>query len=141
MQGKEKAKQIKEVRTQFQELQEIKKKMGIATYKQKRTDITNQLKIKRKLFKEERIAKKLKVFGENLSKPHVPNAMEQRQGYHVTPFMKGKIQFGKMFKEKNFKQVRRELNSRGVAFDLTDSWKKYLPSSRNTKEIKSTSNL
>ena len=37
-------------------------------------------------------------------------------------------------KEKNVKQVRRELNTRGVAFDLTDSWTKLLTKLKEHEE-------
>ena len=67
--------------------------------------------------------------------------MEQRQGYYTKLFMKGKIQFGKMLKEKNYKQVRQELDERGLAYGLADSWTKLLTKLKEHKGYQSTSNM
>ena len=48
--------------------------------------------------------------------------METRHGYHITPLIEGKIQFGFLKKENNIVQVRNELQARHVPFQPGSNW-------------------
>ena len=94
----------------------LSERQGIRTYENKRKAVRNSIKNPGTSFKASRIDNKNKVFRENYDKPHVPNALELREGYHINPLIDDNIQIGNMRKDENIEQVRLWLQARIVQF-------------------------
>ena len=72
--------------------------------------------------KKVQIEQNVNVFQSNYNKPHIPNALESQQGYHITPLLLGKIQYEKMKRDENINQVWLELQAHNIQFNRTDNW-------------------
>ena len=127
MQNKSRAMQvIIETDKQKNKLNKIRVRDGKEKYKEARSQVRNSLKCKDAQFKTARIEKKVALFRDNFHKPHLPNQMENRSGFFITPLMQNKIQYGKLKRDENIMQIRRELEARRVNFEASDNWTRLL---------------
>lgn len=117
MQGKQKTKiLVREL------LKEGKKVKQITSSQETRRSLTQALTLERSGFKKERIRKKIDHIKDRIRNTPAPNIYQRRTGQTLTPLIQGKIQFHKLKKKYNTKQIKDELVKRGIEFDNRQNW-------------------
>ena len=123
VQGKMRAQVIIAEAVSHQHELDLMQNQDHGTYQETHEDAVRYLTSDNIQFKKERIDEKVRNYKE-MEKSTTQRGIRttQQTKYNLTPLLQGKIQYGKMKKDDNLEQVRRECDKRNLRYDANTNW-------------------
>jgi hypothetical protein len=81
--------------------------------------LRNQVTDKKNQYSEARVKLKTDDFKTKFNRPRAPNKIQRRRGVEVTPYMLGKVPYGKLLKSRDWDNLKVELIHRNLSTEGT----------------------